>query len=198
MVIEWVRGHSGTEGHKKVDAEEKLAAKGWSSRACCLPDCLSMGVLPKSISARRQEFNARLKDTWAQACAASLRYVRAKGIDPSMPLKAFCKLVKGMSQVQASLLMQFRAGHILLIKYLHRIGRSSTPQCTACKQGEETVHHYLLDCMAWQHERWHLGEALGRSSKLIKEILSTKKGAIELISSSVRQLGSERYMVKYH
>ena len=96
-MIEWVRGHSGTEGNEKVDAEAKLAAKGRSSRACCLPDFLSMGVLPKSISARRQEYDARLKDTWAQAWAASPRYARAKGIDPSMPSKVFCKLVKGMS-----------------------------------------------------------------------------------------------------
>ena len=43
------------------------------------------------------------------------------------------------------------------------------------------VHHYLLDCVAWRHERWHLGKALGRSPKLIKEILSTKKGTIELM-----------------
>ena len=181
LVIEWVRGHSGMEGNEKVDAEVKLAAKGQSSRACCLPDFLSMGVLPKSISARRQEFNARLNATWAQAWAASPRYVRAKGIDPSMLSKAFRKLVKGMSQVQASLLMQFRAGHIPLNKYLHRIGRSSTPECTACKQGEETVHHYLLDCIAWRHERWHLGKALCRSSKSIKEISSTRKEAIKLM-----------------
>ena len=96
-MIEWVRGHSGTEGNEKVDAEAKLAAKGRSSRARCLPDFLSMGVLPKSISVRRQEYDARLKDTWAQAWAASPRYARAKGIDPSMPSKVFCKLVKGMS-----------------------------------------------------------------------------------------------------
>ena len=43
------------------------------------------------------------------------------------------------------------------------------------------VHHYLLDCVAWWHKRWHLGKALGRSSKSIKEILSTKKGTIELM-----------------
>ena len=181
MVIEWVQGHSGMEGNEKVDAEVKLAAKGRSSRAHCLPDFLSMGVLPKSISAQRQEFDARLKDTWAQAWAASPRYARAKGIDPSMLSKAFHKLVKGMSRVQASLLMQFRASHVPLNKYLHQIGRSSTPECAACKQGEEMVHHYLLDCIAWQHKRWHLGKALGRSSKSIKEILSTRKGAIELM-----------------
>ena len=39
----------------------------------------------------------------------------------------------------------------------------------------------MLNCVAWQHERWHLGKALGRSSKSIKEILSTKKGAIKLM-----------------
>ena len=53
LEIGWVKGHSRIEGNEKVNAEAKEVAKGQSSRACSLPDFLTGGDLPMSISVQR-------------------------------------------------------------------------------------------------------------------------------------------------
>ena len=99
-----------------------------------------------------------------------------------MPSRAYRKLVSEMSQTQASIVMQFRTSHIPLTKYLHHINKASSLECPTCKEDEESVHHYLFDCVTWHHERWFMGQALGRQAKSADCILNIQKGVKQLLA----------------
>jgi len=43
-----------------------------------------------------------------------------------------------------STLMQLQIEHCMLDKYLHRIGKKDSAECT-CKHGIESMEHYLLE-----------------------------------------------------
>ncbi|KAG2341733.1 hypothetical protein BDR05DRAFT_887701, partial [Suillus weaverae] len=43
-------------------------------------------------------------------------------------------------------------GHALLNKHLNRINRSPTPKCPNCNK-EETMHHFLIACPAYEGHR---------------------------------------------
>ena len=111
----------------------------------------------------------------------SPRHPKLAKIDPSLPSKKFQKLIANLARTQASLLTQFRVGHIPLNAYLHRITKIDSPQCTHCDSAGETTHHFLFDCPAWRHERWLMGQALGRDAKSLRHILNSKHGAGELM-----------------
>ena len=100
--------------------------------------------------------------------------VRISKVDPSLPLNKFQKLMVECSRAQVSLIIQLRMGHVPLNAYLHRISKTDQPLCSFCKRGDETVHHYLFDCTTWAHERWLLGQGMGRASKLLRSLLSTE------------------------
>ena len=64
--------------------------------------------------------------------------------------------------------------------YLHRISKATSALCPSCQQAPETVHHYLVDCVMWRHERWHIVKKLGRDSKLMPHLLNMRKGTVEV------------------
>ena len=85
------------------------------------------------------------------------------------------------SRAQASLVIQLRTGHVPLNAYLHRISKLDQPLCRHCRSGDEMVHHYLFECAAWTHEQWALGRKMGRASKSLCSLLSTKRGIDEVL-----------------
>ena len=87
----------------------------------------------------------------------------------------------GLSRSQASIIMQLRAGHILLRKHLSHISKADMVICPHCQQDEESVHHHLFECAAWRYEHWHMGQSLGRKAKLADCALNTQKGVKEVV-----------------
>ena len=87
----------------------------------------------------------------------------------------------GLSGSQASIIMQLRTGHVPLSKHLSCICKADTAICPHCQQDEESVHHYLFDYAAWRHERWHMGQSLGRKAKSMDCALNTRKGIKEVV-----------------
>jgi ribonuclease HI len=181
LEITWVKGHTDIDGNEKVDIEAKKSARGKSSKACNLPKFLTENPLPLSISAARQEHKRQLKEEWKGNWKQSPRYPKASQIDPSMPSNKYRELTRGLRQAQASIIIQFRMGHIALNQYLHRITKSETPWCPSCQHDEETIHHYLFDCPTWRHERWHMSKKLGRKSKSLSHILTSESSIAELL-----------------
>ena len=100
-----------------------------------LPSFLTKKDLPKSITVQRQMYNVSLMERWRAEWVTSPRHGHTSKIDSGMPSQGYWKLVTELSQMQTSILTQFRKGHIPLQKYLHQIGKTSSPVCPACKQG---------------------------------------------------------------
>ena len=98
-----------------------------------------------------------------------------------MPSKQFWKLAGKLNHRQMSMLVQLRTGHVPLQKHLFRIAKVDNPTCPHCRQGEESVHHFLFECAAWQRERWHMSNKLGRAAKEANSVMNTPKGIAELM-----------------
>jgi hypothetical protein len=122
---------------------------------------------------------------WRNRWILSPRYTRMAQIDDKLPSGKFHKTTAGLTRAQTSLLVQLRTGHIPLNKHLHRIKRSPTPLCPACKRADETVHHFLFDCRAHEHARSRLRHSLGRKSKSLSDLLGrteSRKTLLEYVA----------------
>ena len=168
------------KGNERADREAKSAANRDSSSDILLP-LLTDSPLPVSLAARQQELVTALRACWREIWMQSPRFEKLSRIDGSLPSSKFRCMLAGFSRVQTSTLVQLRTGHILLNLYLHRILKSDSPTCGYCKEGEELVHHYLIDCISWNYDRWFLSQKLGRASKSMASLLSTKKGVSEVL-----------------
>ena len=149
LEISWVKGHSGVEGNEKVDWEVKDAAKGHTSQERNLPSFLTKGKLPVSMSDMQQAFDVQMLEEWKTKWALSPHHARLSRINPAMPSRGFQRLVVVFSSIQTSILVQLRTGHMPLSKHLFQISKASSPVCSSCRQGEESIHHYLFECITW-------------------------------------------------
>ncbi|KAJ7113043.1 hypothetical protein C8R44DRAFT_554371, partial [Mycena epipterygia] len=85
ITIRWAPGHRDIGGNERADVEAKRAAQEGSSSAASLPRAYRDVVLPQSRSARKQLYNANLKQRVVTAWRKSPRYHRIKRFDPSFP-----------------------------------------------------------------------------------------------------------------
>ena len=187
LKISWVSGHDSVARNEKADTEAKAVATGDSSAELELP-LLLRSPLPYSVTATRQHFRLLLMTDWKDHWHESPCYQHTSRIDPKLPDTLFLRLTKEISKAQASVIFQLRSDHIPLRKHLHRIGKAESPTCALCRQGDETVHHFLFECPAHQHARFDLGRALGLQSKSLCYLLNSKK-ALKLLLQFVNETG---------
>ena len=78
-------------------------------------------------------------------------------------------------------MIQVRSGHFPLNSYLHRIGKSDSKRCQACRQethGEaptEDISHYLYECSAYSRQRRTMVNLLGEGNSALKDIMLQEK-----------------------
>jgi len=76
----------------------------------------------------------------------------------------------------------------MLNKYLYRIGKKDSPECT-CKHGIESVEHYLLECPKYQAQRAELREVVKPGDITVAKLLKnckTFKQTMEYIRATER------------
>ncbi|KAG1806372.1 uncharacterized protein HD556DRAFT_1224218, partial [Suillus plorans] len=182
--IRWTPGHVDIEGNELADVEAKKAAGGHSSAPPVLPNCLrkhrhdgpnTIATLPCSKSALKQQYYNQLKKEGQTIMHESPRYPLPKKIDDGVPSNQFQKLVAGLPQRQASLLMQLRMGHAPLNKHLHRIKRAETPLCPAGETCEESVHYFLMSCTTYRTQRDALRRSIPNRAYHICSLLNNNK-----------------------
>ena len=177
ITFRWISSHSEVKGNEAADKLAKAASQGRSSRREDLPHILRSS-LPVSVSAAKQEFQARLNRKWVRMWSDSPRKVRFSRIDPEFPFNKFRKMLFKLTRSQASLIMQLRTGHFPLNFYLFRIGKTDTDKCTKClenpvvnAQVTETINHYLFDCPAYHLARQALIAKIGRNQLSLSKIM---------------------------
>ena len=69
--------------------------------------------------------------------------------------------------------------------------RVDSPQCPVCNDMEETIHHFLFNCLAWIHERWCMAKKLGKNAKSLAHIVGGMDG-MEQLSKFIVGMGSSR------
>jgi hypothetical protein len=183
--LRWISGHSGVAGNELVDEEAKKASQGDSSEARLLPSFLTDYILGHSIAALKQAHLKKLQDVWRARWRVSPRYGKISKIDPSFPFTKYQKAAAKLTRSQTSVIVQLRTGHIGLNKHLARIKKADSPLCPSCHVAEESVHHFMFECPAYQNERHHLARALGRKASSLKYLLNHEKG----ISETLKYMG---------
>jgi len=181
MTLRWIAGHSGSPGNKAVDIEAKNAAAGESSPEDQLPEFLRNKRLPRSLSAAQQEFNSITQKEWKKQWEESKRFAQMSRIEPKFPSKSYLKLIKDLPKAASSLLIQLRTGHIGLNKHLFRINRSDSPDCEYCPGSQETVHHFIMECPRYIHQRHRLRRTLQREANDMAFLLNNTRAITPLV-----------------
>ena len=186
----WTLGHKGISGNEIADEEAKLAAQGESSSLHDLPLFLRKKPLPVSISATRQKLKKDAKLRWSSEWFTSPRHERSKEIDNSLPSADYLHIIDQLTHNQASLLTQFRTGHVPLNETLFRIKRAPSPDCPHCGLWiKETIFHFLLACPRYAYIRGKLLLTLNQYIVSIPFLLGNPIGIphfLQFVSSTKR------------
>jgi ribonuclease HI len=188
LTLRWISSHSGVKGNERVDELAKEAAEGKASRRTELPPQIRRGI-PTSASAAKQDNLERLKTSWKAKWLDSPRWRRLEHIDLDFPFSKYRARLDNVTRGQASRLMQIRSGHIPLNSYLFKIGKTDSPLCRSCERnpGErgpatETVNHFLFECRAYDAQRLHLANKVGRRNLNLKTLMQSTEGMRALAS----------------
>ena len=173
IVLRWMPRHHGLLGNKCADEEAKRVAQGVSSPLHQLP--LSCRKDPLVSWSTRQSHMKKVNIKSKISFESSSRYQHLCCIDPSMPSSKFRLDTMSTECWHTSMLVQLRTGYIPLQKHLHRIGCMDSPIFPACQSSEETVHHYLMTCLAHNSHRRQLENHLRRAAKSIRVLLTNPK-----------------------
>ena len=86
-------------------------------------------------------------------------------------VKKGLKLYEGINSRQTvTTIARLRTGHCGLNHYLHRFGLRTSPYCE-CRQGKETVEHYLLECRKYNEQRQKLWKNAGAGRMRVEKLL---------------------------
>jgi ribonuclease HI len=169
LTFRWTAGHEGIEGNEEVDGEAKKAAEGRKSDNSSLPPYLRRPLMINP-SALKQHHTANLKKEWTNVWRNSSRGDKLLKLDKTTPSKNFLNRLSNpaLSRKAASLITQLAIKHVPLNAYLERFKRVDSARCPVCREAEETVEHFLLECPGYEHERWNLKNEATKLSKTIR------------------------------
>ncbi|KNZ72373.1 hypothetical protein J132_03464 [Termitomyces sp. J132] len=89
--------------------------------------------------------------------------------------------MRGAMRNQLSLLIQLHTGHVPLNSYLHRIQKRESARCNKCKEGRETVQHYLLECQAHKNKQHKMWRMTGDSERSLQTLFGKREGIIAVL-----------------
>jgi ribonuclease HI len=182
LVVRWTAGHVGIAGNELADREAKRAAGGTSSDKKLLPTLLRRKLTANSTALKTNHHEA-IKEKWKSNWRKSTRGIKMATIDNTTPSKTLLNTISNskLTRQASSLLTQLRIGHIPLNGYLFRFKLVDSPRCPACGAAEETIHHFLITCRSYGHERWPIIQKLGRTPTLT-DLLADQKHTTRLLN----------------
>ncbi|XP_025153574.1 uncharacterized protein LOC112588303 [Harpegnathos saltator] len=129
---------------------------GWHARRLYVGVVLSIALYGASIWAPQLLATAQGKNLMRQALrAVAVRAIRG--------FRSVAQEARGLTFH----LVQVMTEHGCFGHYLNRIRKEHTTRCHHCPELDDTVHHTLAECPAWDRERGVLARAVGcRESEL--------------------------------
>jgi RNase H-like protein len=187
ITVAWIPGHQDIEGNEIADTEAKKAATD---------PTLSGPYKHKPLkSAKNRSINADAKDQWrrewnegTKTATALRRITKRKGV------KTGTKLYNAIpSRQTVATLVRLRTGHSGLKQHLYRLSIEDSPY-GECKQGQETVEHYLLECRRYTKQRctlrYRLRKEVGTGGMRVDKLLGEPKNirhTMEYVATTKRK-----------
>jgi hypothetical protein len=168
ITVIWIPGHHEIDGNERADLEAKKAATD---------PTLSQPYKHKPLkSAKRRGINANAKDQWQRQWNESTKTATGlRRITKRKGVKTGAKLYNAISRRQTvATLARLRTGHCGLKQHLYRLSIEDSPFCE-CKQGQETVEHYLLECRRYAKQRCTLRKEVGTGGMRVDKLLGEPK-----------------------
>lgn len=150
VLFQWIPSHCGVAGNESADIAAKNGRKSDS-----------IIRIPYSKADAR-----RLANRIGSAIRSSLwscpnyHYKRLHEIDPQLQFR----VPRGLGRREQSTLHRIRLRVAFTKKYLHMIGRASSPLCQPCSSLEDE-HHLLCECRLYEKERATMAQALHLSGQ---------------------------------
>ncbi|KAJ5598905.1 reverse transcriptase [Penicillium lagena] len=150
VVFRWIPAHEGIAGNELVDSYAKEAAKGET------PSPHDRNIQLASAAKRRIRTTARI--SWERSWEKEKSGKATKRLLP-VPTKKVLEFWKGQRKASASIMMQMRLNIVGVNRYLWRINKADSPDCS-CHLGQQTPKHVLLECPLYEDERREMRYAL--------------------------------------
>ena len=118
-------------------------------------NCTAYAEKSSRIKQIKKATHEQWADFYSKAPLSRLRRILQRNGNQHGPA-----LYNKLSRNTCAKVIQLRTGHCGLNSYLHRFGLADSPLCE-CKNGQETVEHFLLECPLHREQRRELREKAG-------------------------------------
>ena len=178
VLFNWIPSHIDIKENDKVDLLAKKA---------CNNEMIQIQV-PINRSEINKEIQSKYQIMWETQYNTINKGQFFKSIEPNVKN---IQIINMQNKHMEMILYRLRTGHNRLNMHLHKLGLHNSGLCDFCEE-PETVKHYLLDCIKYQHLQENLiNFAMKNNIKLTIESILKNKDMFPLIYDYVLKTQKE-------
>ena len=137
VIFNWIPSHIDIKENDKVDLLAKNACKNEMIQI----------LVPLNRSEINREIHLKYQLIWETQYNTNNKGQFFKSIEPNVKN---IQIINLQNKHMETILYRLRTGHNRLNMHLHKLGLHNSGLCDFCEE-PETVKHYLLDCLKYQH-----------------------------------------------
>ena len=178
VIFNWIPSHVDIKENDKVDSLAKDACKN---------ELIQIQV-PINRSEINKESQLKYQIIWERLYNSNNKGQFFKFIEPDVKN---IQIINLQNKHMETIIYRLKTGHNRLNMHLHKLGLHNSGLCDFCEE-PETVKHYLLDCLKYQHYQENLIDfAVKNNIKLTIESILKNRDMFPLIYDYVLKTKKE-------